>query len=248
MKETRSLMGMTIIVEIVDKHATQGSIEKVFEYLKYVDEKFSTYKDTSEISALNRGEIKIENASDDMREIFALAEKTKQETNGYFNIQKSDGSIDPSGIVKGWAIRNAAQILDKEGYKNFYVDIGGDVEVRGKNVDGKNWSIGIKNPFDENQIVKIVYLSDCGVATSGTYIRGQHIYNPHEAGPLEEVKSITVVGPDVYEADRFATAAFAMGKKGIYFIESLSGFEAYMIDKDGLGTATSGFGQYITKQ
>jgi len=244
MKETRTLMGMTIIIEIVDSHATQEIIEKVFDYLKYVDEKFSTYKDSSEINGINRGELKVSEASEDMKEIFGLAEKTKQETNGYFDIRKPDGKYDPSGLVKGWAIRNSARILDQEGFKNFYVDIGGDVEVRGLNLDKKKWSIGIKNPFNENEIVKVVHLTNCGIATSGTYIRGQHIYNPHESGLLEEIKSLTVIGPDVYEADRFATATFAMGRKGIYFLENLPLLEGYMIDNKGVGTSTSGLETY----
>ena len=237
-------MGMTIIVEIVDPHATQGSINKVFEYLEYVDTKFSTYKDTSEIMSINKGEIKEQNASEDMKEVFKLAEETKKATDGYFDIHKPDGQIDPSGLVKGWAIRNSAHILDKEGFKHFYVDVGGDVEVRGHNLDNKKWSIGIRNPFNKEEIVKIVHLTNRGIATSGTYIRGQHIYNPHKVGPLEEIKSLTVIGPNVYEADRYATAAFAMGTKGINFIDNLPGFEAYMIDKSGTGTQTSGFEPY----
>jgi thiamine biosynthesis lipoprotein len=81
-----------------------------------------------------------------------------------------------------------------------------------------------------------------GVATSGTYIRGQHIYNPHHPQKtIDDVVSLTVVGPDIYEADRFATAAFAMGREGIIYIEKLPGFEGYMIDTAGLATMTSGF-------
>ncbi len=61
---------------------------------------------------------------------------------------------------------------------------------------------------------------------------------------LDDVKSLTVIGPDIYEADRFATAAFAMGRGGIDFIESLEGFEGYMIDASKTATFTSGFGRY----
>ncbi len=53
--------------------------------------------------------------------------------------------------------------------------------------------------------------------------------------------SITVVGPTILEADRFATVAFAMGKSGIHYIESMPGLEAYMIDKDGMATMTTHF-------
>ena len=84
------------------------------------------------------------------------------------------------------------------------------------------------------------------MATSGFYQRGRHIYNPHAADDLlDEVVSLTVVGPNVFEADRFATAAFAMGSDGINFIESRPGLEGYMIDKAGMATMSSGFGQYL---
>jgi len=82
--------------------------------------------------------------------------------------------------------------------------------------------------------------------SSGTYIRGRHIYNPLTGGlPDPEVVSITVVGPDVYDADGYATAAFAMGRNGIGFIEALDGFEGYMIDSSGVATFTSGFDRYV---
>jgi thiamine biosynthesis lipoprotein len=83
------------------------------------------------------------------------------------------------------------------------------------------------------------------VATSGTYIRGQHIYNPHASNDaIKEVASLTVIGPTIYDADRFATAAFAMGKAGINFIESLDNYEAYLITDDRQATLTSGFERY----
>jgi len=240
-------MGMPITIEIVDSSATPDSLEKVFKYFEHVDEKFSTYKDTSEIMSINRGELKESEWSDEMREVFKLSEELKQATNGYFDIKKPDGSRDPSGLVKGWSIRNAAKILEKDGFKNFYVDASGDIEVSGRNAEGEKWSVGIRNPFNRDQIVKVVYLDGeetRGMATSGTYIRGQHIYNPHQAGPLEDIVSLTVVGPNVFEADKFATPAFAMGREGIYFIEKQPNLEGYMIDKDGIGTETTGFDKY----
>ena len=86
------------------------------------------------------------------------------------------------------------------------------------------------------------------MATSGTYERGQHIYNPHLGRtPLRDIVSITVIGPNVYEADRFATAAFAMGNEGINFIEHLNGFEGYSVSSDGIGTETSGFNKFTKK-
>ncbi len=247
MRETRNSMGMPITIEIVDSSARVGDIAGLFAYFTEVDERFSTYKATSEISAINRGEIQPEDASPLMQEVFALAEKTKQETDGYFDMRQPNGTLDPSGIVKGWAIHNAAALVRQQGNENFYIDAGGDIASSGVNEQGLPWSVGIKNPFNQAEIVKVLYPKGHGVATSGSYIRGAHIYNPHDHhSELVEVVSLTVLGPDVLEADRFATAAFAMGKDGIAFIEKLEGFEGYTIDKTGIATFTSNFEQYLT--
>jgi len=239
-------MGMPISVEIIDPGATEADIERVFALFRAVDDTFSTYKEQSEISRINRGELDEEEYSDSMKTILALSEQTRQETEGYFDIYHN-GIADPSGIVKGWAILQAAQMLKAAGYANFYVDAGGDIEVAG-NKGGKPWRVGIRNPFNRKENVKVLEVRDKGVATSGTAIRGQHIYDPHHPDiPLLDIVSLTVIGPNVYEADRFATAAFAMGKRGIYFIEQLAGFEGYMIDATARATFTSGFERYVLK-
>jgi len=238
-------MGMPIMLEVVDAAADESLLEGIFDYFHHVDEKFSTYKNSSEISRINHGELKLEDATEEMRLIFELAEQTRRDSNGYFDIHHN-GLIDPSGIVKGWAICNAAEILRKEGFENFYVDAGGDIQVCGKNSQGEKWRVGIRNPFNMHEVVKVISVTDCGVATSGTYVRGQHIYNPkNNQDALVEILSLTVIGPDIYEADRFATAAFAMGRSGIDFIEVLSGFEGYMIDKDKQATFTTGFARFV---
>ena len=241
-------MGMPVKIDLVDNQATQKDIEEIFSYFSYIEEKFSPFKETSETCRFNRGEIKENELSPEMREVLTLSQQTKQDTNGYFNIEIGEGKINPVGLVKGWAIYNAAKILQNKGYKNFYLDIGGDIQAQGLNHEGKKWSIGIRNPFSnepDQAIVKVIYLSDQGIATSGNYIRGNHIYNPKDhTDTLAELMSFSVIGPNVYEADRFATAAFAMGKQGINFIEQLSGFEGYMIDSRAIATMTSKFENY----
>ena len=238
-------MGMHITIEVVDKVATQKDIDAIYDYFEYIDNKFSTYKKTSEIAQINLGKIKQDGYSSDMKKILALCEKTKKETNGYFDILH-EGTLDPSGIVKGWAIWQAAKLLKKNGFKNFYVDAGGDVQVSGKNSEGKPWTVGIRNPFNGAEIVKIIQLENRGIATSGTSIRGQHIYIPYKPKTsILDIVSISVIGPNVYEADRFATAAFAMELNGIQFIERLPKVEGYMVDKNGIATYTSGFEKFV---
>ncbi len=252
MKETRLLMGMPVSVEIVDASATSKELAAVLDYFIGIDRTFSTYKPESEISRINRGELPESDWSDDMRVIFMLAEETKQRSLGFFDIRKPDGSYDPSGIVKGWAIYQASKLLErrgpgKRGFRDFYVDAGGDIQTSGHNADGESWRVGIKNPFNQNEIVKTVLMKtpSCGIATSGTYIRGEHIYNPKTGLPANEIVSLTVIGQNVYEADRFATAAFAMGKESIRFIEAIPGLEGFMIVPDGAAVKTSGFDRYV---
>jgi thiamine biosynthesis lipoprotein len=242
MRETRFLMGMPVTVE-VGSASTAALIDKVFDYFERIDRRFSTYRADSEITAINHGDIPFVDCSGEMMEVLALAEQTKNQTDGYFDVRTPDGSLDPSGIVKGWAIRNAAGIVQRAGVSDFFIEAGGDIQSSGRNPSGLDWSVGIRSPFKSDEIIKIVYPRGRGVATSGTYVRGQHIYNPHGiGGPIQDIVSLTVVGADVLEADRFATAAFAMGRDGILFIEQKPGLEGYVVEANGRATLTTGFG------
>jgi thiamine biosynthesis lipoprotein len=238
-------MGMPITIEIIDDFATAKDFDQVYDYFEYIDNKFSVYKKESEISLINADKLNQNKFSKDMKEIFKLSEQTKKQTSGYFEIYHNS-KYDPSGLVKGWAILNATKLLKKLGFKNFYTEAGGDIQVVGKNKQGKNWVIGIRNPFNDQEIIKTLSIFDKGVATSGTYVRGQHIYNPKKKkSTITNIVALTVIGPNIYEADRFATAAFAMGKTGINFIENLGGFEGYSINSKGIATLTSNFEKYI---
>ena len=236
-------MGMPITVDI---GVSAGAlVETVFDYFDDIDRRFSTYRSDSEISAINRGDIAVRDWSGQMREVMTLAEQTRRETGGYFDIRRPDGSLDPSGIVKGWAIRNAAGIVRRAGARDFFIEAGGDIQSSGSNASGLDWSVGIRSPFHEDEIIKVVYPRGHGVATSGTYARGQHIYNPLAAGgPVTDILSLTVIASDVLEADRFATAAFAMGREGILFLERSQGLEGYLVDCNRRATPTSGFGAF----
>jgi len=245
MKQTELIMGMPITVEIVDS-AVKANFVSVFNYFRQVDERYSTYKKGSEISQINKGLPKSK-WSREMKTVMRLCEQTKLQTKGYFDIEHN-GKLDPSGLVKGWAIHNAAKLLQGKGIQNFFIEAGGDIQVLGKNAEVQPWKVGIRSPFDINSIIKVLTVSSEGIATSGTYIRGQHIYDPkHPDKAITSVKSLTVIGPNIYDADRFVTAAFAMGMDGIDFIESLPGFEGYMIDDRKVATYTSEFERYVSE-
>ena len=245
MRQTRILMGMPITVAVVGGPA--ALIDAAFASFEAVDRRFSTYRDDSEIAAINQRRAGPEDHSAEMREVLALAEQTRIETGGYFDMRRPNGTLDPSGIVKGWAIRNAARLIAASGAGDFFVDAGGDIQSSGHNEAGAPWSVGIRSPFAENEIIKVVYPRGYGIATSGSYVRGRHIRNPHDAqDPLDAIVSLTVIGADVLEADRFATAAFAMGRDGIGFIEQRADLEGYAVGRDGRAIPTSGFGDFLT--
>lgn len=244
-KETRLIMGMPIVLMTPDESVTNDNVEEVFSFFAYVDKTYSPFIESSIVSRISRGEVGEPKYTDELREILAVAKSTKRETNGYFDVWHK-GNFDPSGIVKGWAIAKAADILsDYTG--NFYIEAGGDIQVSGVNEQGSPWQIGVRNPFDRHQNIKVVALKNSAIATSGTAIRGQHIYDPIDNNKLDEVVSITVIAPNIIDADRMATAAFAMGKKGIYFIEQLDGYEAYAVMHDKTTITTTGWDQYEAK-
>jgi len=240
MKRTWQIMGMPVTLSLPGSDE-RAMFRLIRDYFRYVDEQYSPFKPSSQVSRINAGLPRSE-WSKEMKAIWQRAAQTKRATNGYFDVMHQ-GRFDPSGLVKGWAIGNAARLLRRHGIQNFYVEAGGDIQVKGRARPGQPWRIGIRNPFDRYQNIKVVELTDQAIATSGTAIRGQHIYNPHGATD-PAVVSLTVIGPTIYDADRFATAAFAMGRAGINFIESLPGFEAYMVTDEQRGTLTTGFERY----
>lgn len=247
MRETQLIMGMPITVEVVGG-GTGATLEAVFSYFREVDAQFSPYKPDSEVSAMNRGEIAPDRTSPEMQEVLSLSLLTRHETHGYFDVRRPDGRFDPSGLVKGWAIRNAARGLEAEGMVNYFVEAGGDVQCCGVNADGEPWRVGVRHPLDAGKIVKVIAPGDRGVATSGSYVRGNHVYDPATGKHAsDEIVSLTVIGPDVYEADRFATAAYAMGRDGIRFVEATYGLEGYAIDRHGRATMTSGFRGFVVQ-
>ena len=247
MQKEAVIMSMPVKLNVIDQQVEPEDFEEIFSYLRDIDARFSTFNSKSETEKINRGEFLEHGFSVEMQKVLALSEQTKKDTNGFFDVFAS-GRFDPAGIVKGLAIFEASKKLIQKGFRNFYLEIAGDIQVHGLDEKGEKWRIGIENPFNIDEIIKVVNLSGQGVATSGTYINGKHIINPLSRQAADEIISITVIAPDVCEADRFATAAFAMGMAGIDFIEKQEGLEGYMVTKDQRAISTTGFEKYLIKE
>jgi len=241
-RRVEHVMGMPVVVDIRDEVVDGGVLERMFEWLRFADATFSTYKDGSEISRLNRGELALADAHPDVREVLDRCEALRVETGGYFDVRAAaPDAIDPSGLVKGWAVDRAAAILVDAGLRNFAVNVAGDMRLRGRAVPEPCWSVGIQHPLEPESIAAVVEANDLAVATSGAYARGDHVLDPHTRRPPIGVLSVTIVGPELATADAYATAAFAMGEAGIDWSALLRGFEALTILADERVLSTPGF-------
>lgn len=108
-KQTWIQMGMPITVCIRDAGADVEDVAAVGALLETINQRFSPYLDTSEVSLLNAGAIGRHEVSDELEAVLGLCEQTRQETAGYFDVMQN-GRIDPSGLVKGWAIARASNL------------------------------------------------------------------------------------------------------------------------------------------
>lgn len=234
------VMGMGIVVDVRDTDVEQRAVEDVFDWLRFVDATFSTYKPESEISRLERGELTLAEAHEDVGGVLDRCEELREETNGYFD-SRSGGSLDPSGLVKGWSVDRAAEILERSGARNFAIYAGGDVVVRGRPSAEGRWHIGVRHPRIADRVAAVVEADDLAIATSGAYARGDHVLDPHTGLPPAGLLSVTITGPDLGTADAYATAAFAMGVRGPAWTAQLDGYEAMSILENDTVLSTPGF-------
>jgi FAD:protein FMN transferase len=236
------VMGMPIVVDVRDPDIDDGVLDRMFDWLRFVDATFSTYKAGSEVSRINRGELSIEDAHPDVREVLDRCEELRHETKGYFDAHPaSEAMLDPSGLVKGWSVDRAAAILDEAGLRNYALNAGGDMLVRGRAIPDDCWRVGIQHPLERDKVAKVVIANDLAVATSGAYARGEHVLDPHTRRPPEGVLSVTITGPVLATADAYATAAFAMGVDGPKWTARLRGYEAMTILADETVLSTPSF-------
>ena len=211
----------------------EPAITKVNQYVQHVDEVFSTYKASSAISQLRRGEITIEECEAEVIEVWNLCAYVKDLTDGAFDPWAVDGGFDPSGLVKGWAADKCAQILQAAGAEHIQVNAAGDLSLRGGFTADKPWKIGVVNPDNRLEILQTFEIQDGAIATSGNYERGAHISDPHTGMIAIGAKSATVLGPDGAIADALATALMVDGRDGsVWFTsEELSEYSAWVIDR-----------------
>jgi len=245
---------MPWMFDICDATVGIDTLRDVIRWLHWVDATFSTYRADSEVSRLNRTELTHEQLQPEVHEVLDRCERLRLETGGYFDIRApyragtapatgdgGPGSVDPSGLVKGWAIAGAVRRLRAAGARNFSVNAGGDALLSGHPDGDDRWRVGIQHPRSVRGIAMTLGLRDLAIATSGTYVRGAHIHDPIGDRIPSGLLSVTIVGPDIATADAYATAVFAMGPvRAGQFCAGLAGYDAILIREDDSVVTTPG--------
>jgi len=209
-------------------------------WLHRVDDVFSTYRNDSQVSRLGRGEVRLADCDGDVEEVLEFCAQVGRETDGYFS-STYGGRLDPTGLVKGWAIQRASELLRSAGSAHHLVNGGGDIQAIGGSAPGVPWQIGIAHPLERGAIASVVHLMDGAVATSGIAERGAHVIDPFTGQPAVALASVTVVGSDLIRTDAYATAAIAMGDRARRWLEGCAGYEAFTVAADGSRWWTSGY-------
>jgi thiamine biosynthesis lipoprotein len=245
------LMGMPVSIHLRGPGSrgaeAESRVQAAYDELRAVDVLFSPYLWDSEVSRIDRGELRVEDAHPLVAEVVTLCETAAVLTGGSFDAFYLAGvaapgrrGFDPTGLVKGWAVQRAAEHLAAGLGCDVSVNAGGDIAVRpGK--DPLPWRIGIEDPTDPARVLAVLPLQRGGIATSGTARRGRHLVDPSSGRPATDALSVTVVGPSLLWADVLATAAFVRGPvDGLAMVEGLTGYEALVVAGDGALTTTSG--------
>ncbi|OIK00717.1 thiamine biosynthesis protein [Streptomyces colonosanans] len=235
LRHTEEVMGTVFSFDVRggEPETVRSALEEAIAALHRVDEVFSTYREHSQISRLSRDELAVGDCDPEVAEVLALGAVAERLSGGWFST-RYEGRIDPTGIVKGWAVERAARHLAAAGARGVSVNGGGDVQMYGMPEPHRPWRVGVSDPLRSGGLAAVVSAAgsdELAVATSGTAERGAHIVDPRTGRPaVTDLVAVTVVGPRLTWADAWATAAFAMGsREGLAWLESLPEVEGLLI-------------------
>lgn len=241
-----------------DRESASKAMKDAFGEMERIEEVFSKFDEKSEVSRINSaaglGEIVVS------PEVFKIIEDSiyySRLSDGSFDItvgpsQKGrykdivldrnklsvrfldkDIKIDLGGIVKGYAVDRAKDILVFRGIENALISIGGNIFALGSPPRKDSWRIGIRDPKSRSKIMRKLNLEDRAVSTSADYERPFHIIDPSSGKPSDEVMSVTIVANSAEEADALSTAVFVTGpERGLELVASFKDVEVFIVGKN----------------
>jgi len=224
-------MGTVVTIDVRDQELPDAAVDEAIAWFHAVDATFSTYRAESEINRIASGQLSPSRCSAEVQEVLGLCAEVTRRSGGCFDLHL-DGRLDPSGLVKGWSVQRATELLLASGARNFFIGAGGDIVTRGRPGGAERWRVGIRHPELGDRVAAVLETGDLAVATSGAYERGEHIVDPRTGRAPAGLLSITVAGPSLTYADAFATAAYVMGEDGLPWVAGIDGYQALAITAD----------------
>ena len=230
------VMGMPVSLALRGRHADDAAGRNAWAQavatLRDVERVFSTYREDSFVSRLGRGEAELAEGPPEVAEVLALADLARLQSGGAFDVRRG-GRLDPSGVVKGWAVERAARPLRALPDTDVCLSAGGDLVGQVGAPDSPTWRIGIEDPHDPTRLLAVVPLRDGAVATSGLAHRGAHVVDARTGSVPREVAAVTVVGEDLTWADIDATAALAQDRDALRWLRTRPGRRGLVVWADG---------------
>ncbi len=236
-------MGTVVSLRIgsgrIGPERARSAVSAACELLHHVDDVFSTWRPESPLSRLRRGETSIDEVPAEVADALALCQQAKAQSSGWFDPWAMRGGVDPTGLVKGWALERAMDVMRCVGVEDALINGGGDLLAAGEPGPGQWWRVGIRHPWRTDALACTVRL-DAAVATSGSYERGAHLIDPFTRRPATRAASATVTGPSLALADALATALAVGSDDALVAVDGLDGYEGYLIRSDGSEASTRG--------
>jgi thiamine biosynthesis lipoprotein len=197
-------MGTVITLDVRGGAAAddlEAALDAAEAVLRGADAMFSTYRPDSWISRLARRDVRPAQLPPEVLEVLSLCAEVESLTDGLFTARwRGDGTLDPTGLVKGWAAERASHALTSRGLLDHCVNAAGDVVLSGRPDAARHWRIGLADPRVAGALLGAVdtgALSDARtVATSGFAEQGRHIRDPRDGRSADGRLSATVVGAD----------------------------------------------------
>ena len=234
-----TVVSLTVVPGDLPAAAARAAIGAACRTLHRADEVFSTWNPASPVSRLRRGEATLDMMPAEVAEVLALCQAARTASGGWFDPWAMPGGVDPTGLVKGWAVERAADGLRRAGAVAALVNGGGDLAAFGSPSPGQSWRAGIRHPWRAGALACIVQVR-AAIATSASYERGAHLLDPATGRPATGVASATVTGPSLATADALATALAVGGDEALATVGALDGYEGYLIRADGSEADTGG--------
>ena len=222
------IYGTTYSIKIAENKSYSFLDTQIKAELNRIDYVFSTYKNTSEISLINEDPSRV--WSDEFRNLFNLSNEISNLSEGAFSPNDADG-FDFSAIGKGYAIDKIAELIEKNGVNNYFIEIGGEIRAKGLKFSDE-WIFGIEQPSDSKKSPYIAFnvpSKGISIATSGEYREPNHIWGK---GPRDLI-SVTVASSDAASADAWATALYVLGKEKGLDVAEKNNLEVFFITNSG---------------